>query len=98
MITIAIADDHQQVRETWNFILSTSSSFQVVAKCCNGQEAVDVAATQAPNVILMDINMEPMNGIEATEIIASLHPTVKVVGMSIHLEPVYVRYTNRKTN
>ncbi len=91
MIKIAIADDHQQVRETWNFVLSTNSSFIVVAKCCNGQEAVDAAAEHLPHVFLMDINMDIMNGIEATEIITKKYPSIKVVGMSIHVEPVYVR-------
>jgi DNA-binding NarL/FixJ family response regulator len=91
MIKIAIADDHQQVRETWNFVLSTNSSFQVVAKCSNGQEAVEAAALYSPDVFLMDINMDIMNGIEATQIITSKYPGIKVVGMSIHLEPVYVR-------
>ena len=91
MIRIALADDHHQVRETWNFILSTNSDFEVVVKCCNGVEAVEAAGTHSPDVFLMDINMEPMNGIEATEIITRLYPNIKVVGMSIHLEPVYVR-------
>jgi len=91
MIKIAIADDHQQVRETWNFVLSTNSSFQVVAKCSNGQEAIDAATQFSPDVFLMDINMDVMNGIEATQIITSKYPNIKVVGMSIHLEPVYVR-------
>jgi two-component system invasion response regulator UvrY len=91
MIKIVLADDHHQVRETWNFILSTNTAFTVLAKCCNGEEAVKAAATWSPDVFLMDINMEPMNGIEATEIITRLYPHIKVVGMSIHLEPVYVR-------
>jgi two-component system, NarL family, invasion response regulator UvrY len=91
MIRIALADDHQQVRETWNFILSTNDNFEVVAKCCNGEEAVEAASLYLPDVFLMDINMEPMNGIEATEAINKLHPNIKIVGMSIHLEAVYVR-------
>jgi two-component system, NarL family, invasion response regulator UvrY len=91
MIKIALADDHRQVRETWDFILSTSDDFEVVVKCCNGKEAVEAAATYSPDVILMDINMEVMNGIEATETITRLYPKIKIVGMSIHIEPVYVR-------
>jgi DNA-binding NarL/FixJ family response regulator len=91
MIKVALADDHHQVRETWDFILSTSEDFEVVAKCCNGEEAVTSAGTCGADVFLMDINMEPMNGIEATEIITRLYPMIKIVGMSIHLEPVYVR-------
>jgi two-component system, NarL family, invasion response regulator UvrY len=91
MIRIAIADDHHQVRETWNFILSTHASFEVVGLCINGQEAIEIAGKISPDVILMDINMEPVNGIEATEVITREFPAVRVVGMSIHAEPVYVR-------
>jgi two-component system invasion response regulator UvrY len=91
MIKIAIADDHQQVRETWDFILSTNHSFEVVATCRDGQEALHIAGTHTPDVFLMDINMDVMNGIEATELITRDFPSIRVVGMSIHLEPVYVR-------
>lgn len=91
MIKIAIADDHQQVRETWDFILSTNHSFKVVATCRDGQEAIAIAGEHTPDIFLMDINMEKMNGIEATEVITRDYPSVRVVGMSIHLEPVYVR-------
>jgi DNA-binding NarL/FixJ family response regulator len=91
MIRIAIADDHQQVRETWDFILSTTQAFKLVAKCSNGQEAVEVAETHAPDIFLMDINMDVMTGIEATSIITRCHPSIKIIGMSIHMEPVYVR-------
>lgn len=91
MIKIAIADDHQQVRETWDFILSTNTSFQVVATCRNGHEAVSIAGTHSPDIFLMDINMDNMNGIEATEVISRQYPAIRIVGMSIHLEPVYVR-------
>ena len=91
MIRIAIADDHQQVRETWDFILSTTHAFKLVAKCSNGQEAVEVAETHTPDIFLMDINMDVMTGIEATSIITARYPSVKIIGMSIHMEPVYVR-------
>ena len=91
MIKIAIADDHQQVRETWDFILSTNHSFKVVATCRDGREAIAIAEAHAPDIFLMDINMENMNGIEATEVLTRDYPAIRIVGMSIHLEPVYVR-------
>jgi two-component system, NarL family, invasion response regulator UvrY len=91
MIKIALVDDHHQVRETWHFILSTNKAFEVVAKCHNGQEAIEAAGAFSPDVFLMDINMEPVNGIEATETITRLYPSIKVVAMSIHVEAVYVK-------
>jgi DNA-binding NarL/FixJ family response regulator len=91
MIRLALADDHKQVRDTWHFILSTNPVFEVVAKCCNGQEAIAAAGIHLPDVFLMDINMAPVNGIEATETITRLYPTVKIMAMSIHVEAIYVR-------
>jgi DNA-binding NarL/FixJ family response regulator len=91
MIKIALADDHHQVRETWYFVLSTNKAFEVVAKCRNGKEAIDAAATHSPDVFLMDINMEPVNGIEATEAITQLYPSIKIIAMSIHADAVYVK-------
>jgi two-component system, NarL family, invasion response regulator UvrY len=91
MIRIALADDHHQVRETWHFILATNKNFEVVAKCCNGQEAIEAAGSLSPDVFLMDINMSPVNGIEATEAITRLHPVIKIIAMSIHMEAVYVK-------
>jgi len=91
MIKLALADDHHQVRETWHLILSTNPAFEVVAKCCNGQEAIAAAGEYLPDVFLMDINMKPVNGIEATETITRLYPSVKIIGMSIHVEAIYVR-------
>ena len=91
MIRIALADDHKQVRKIWNLILSALPAFEVVVTCCNGQEAIDAAAVYSPDLFLMDINMEPVNGIEATGIITKLHPDIKIIGMSIHPETIYVR-------
>lgn len=91
MIKIALADDHHQARDTWSFVLSTNKAFNMVAKCCNGQEAIDAAGKYLPDVFLMDINMEPVNGIEATEIITRKFPGIKIIAMSIHAEAIYVK-------
>lgn len=91
MIKICLADDHHQVRETWHFILSTNESFEVLAACTNGHEAIEAAGKFLPDVFLMDINMDPVNGIEATETITRLYPSIKIIAMSIHVEAVYVR-------
>ena len=91
MIRVALADDHHQVREIWHFILSSNAAFEVVAKCSNGREAVEAAQLHYPDIFLMDINMQPMNGIDATEIILQTLPGVKVIGMSMHAEMVYVK-------
>jgi len=91
MIKVALADDHHQVREIWDFILSANGSFSVVAKCRNGDEAIAAAGTCSPDVFLMDINMQPLNGIDATGIITKTFPAIKVIGMSMHHDTVYVK-------
>ncbi|MEO5594706.1 MAG: response regulator transcription factor [Chitinophagaceae bacterium] len=91
MIRIALADDHNQVREIWNFVLSANPAFEVVAKCRNGQEAIEAAAIYSPAIFIMDINMQPVNGIEATGIITKLYPAIKIIGMSIQLDTIYVK-------
>ena len=91
MIKIALADDHPQVREIWNYILSANTAFRVVSNCRNGQEAIAAASAHLPDVMIMDINMQPVNGIEATAVIAKMHPQIKIIGMSIHADGAYVR-------
>ena len=90
-IRIIIADDHQQIRETWKLLLEQDKRFTVVAQCSNGAEAIEAAKNFVPHVILMDINMSPVNGFEATRKIRSQTPTVKIIGMSVNNQPSYVR-------
>src|SRR5881397_1148248 len=66
-ITIMIADDHKLIRDTWSFILNGDPRFFVVAECGDAEEAVEVAKNKRPNIILMDINMPPFTGFEASE-------------------------------
>ena len=73
-ITILIADDHTLVRETWSFILNNDPRFQVVAECGSGEEAVELARNLRPNIVIMDINLPGINGIEATQQIRKFSP------------------------
>jgi DNA-binding NarL/FixJ family response regulator len=90
-ITILIADDHTLVRETWSFILNTDSRFKVVAECGSGEEAVEKAKELRPDVVIMDINLPGMNGIEATQLIRKFSPGTKILGVSLHTQPTYAR-------
>ena len=91
-IKIALADDHKQMRDIWDLILSANSAFEVVCKCRNGQEAIEAASVHSPDVFIMDINMRPVSGIEATDVITKTHPHIKVLGMSIHKDIIYVKH------
>jgi DNA-binding NarL/FixJ family response regulator len=90
-ITILIADDHKLIRETWAFILNSDSRFSVIAQGCNGEEAVELATKLRPAIALLDINMAPVNGIEATEQIKKFSPSTKIIGVSMHSQPAYVK-------
>ena len=90
-ITIMIADDHKLIRETWSYILNGDSRFQVIAECGDSQEAVDLAREKRPHIILMDINMAPFSGLEATEKIRKVAPGSRVIGVSMHSQPAYAK-------
>lgn len=90
-IRLAIVDDHEMVRQTWKMILQRHERIDVVAECASGQEAIDCAETIAPDVMLMDINMKPINGFEATRQITDAFPDIKIIGVSINNQTAYAR-------
>jgi DNA-binding NarL/FixJ family response regulator len=90
-ISILIADDHKLIRETWSFILNNDARFAVVAECGDSEQAVEMARTKKPQIVLMDINMTPISGFEATERIRKVSPGSKVIGVSMHSQPAYAK-------
>jgi DNA-binding NarL/FixJ family response regulator len=90
-ITILIADDHKLIRETWTYILNSDERFEVVAECGDAEQAVELAKELTPNIVLMDINMPPFNGFEATEQIRKGSPDSKIIGVSMHSQPAYAK-------
>ena len=90
-ITLLIADDHTLIRETWSLILKSDDRFNVIAETGTGEEAIELARELRPNVVLMDINLPGMNGIEATQQIRKFSPGSKVLAISLHTQPSYAR-------
>ncbi len=90
-ITILIADDHKLIRETWTYILNGDPRFQVVAECGDSEQAVELTKQKRPHIVLMDINMTPFNGFEATEKIRRVSPGSKIIGVSMHSQPAYAK-------
>lgn len=89
--TILIVDDHKLIRDTWSFILNSDPNFQVIAETDNGQESIELARKHNPDVILMDINMSPMNGFDATKEIRKVSSDSRIIGVSMHSQPAYAK-------
>lgn len=83
-IKILLADDHAIVRDGLHALLEKQPGFQVVGSVANGREAVRMARELKPDVVLMDIAMPELNGIDATEQIKQVSPQSQVVILSIH--------------
>ncbi|WTB89612.1 response regulator transcription factor [Streptomyces cellulosae] len=79
MIRVLIADDQQMVRQGFTVLLNTQPDIEVVGQAVNGLEAVEKVAEVPPDVVLMDIRMPELGGIEATARITAVHPEVKVL-------------------
>lgn len=91
MISILIADDHKLIRETWTYILNRDSRFKVVGSCSNSEEAVRMSEELKPQIVLMDINMAPFSGIEATRRIREASPDSRIIGVTMHTQPTYAK-------
>lgn len=90
-ITILLVDDHKLVRDSWSFILNSDPRFEVIGETSNGEEAVQIAENKTPDIVLMDINMTPINGFEATKLVRKYSPLSKVIGVSMHSMPAYAK-------
>lgn len=90
-ITILITDDHKLVREAWSSILNSDSRFQVIAEGGSGEEAVELAKQLRPNVVILDINLPGISGIDTIPLIRKFSPSSKILGVSLHTQPTYAR-------
>jgi DNA-binding NarL/FixJ family response regulator len=90
MIKVVIADDHKMVREAWNLLLSRDKRLSIIAICENGQQVIAACKETPPDVILMDINMEPVNGIDATRAIREFSKEIRIIGISVHTDLPYI--------
>lgn len=90
-ITILLVDDHKLIRETWALLLNSDPRFLVIGETDNVEQALTICRDEHPSVVLMDINMTPVNGFEATKLIRKYVPATKIIGMSMHSMPAYAR-------
>ena len=91
MIRVLLAEDHELVRHGIRMMLESTGGFQVVGEAVNGREAVGLARSTAPDLAILDVGMENLNGIEATRQIRALVPGTRVLVLSMHTDVHYVR-------
>jgi two-component system response regulator NreC len=89
-IRILLADDHTMVRDGLRALLEPQPDFAIVAEAADGRECVQLAEESSPDVVMMDIAMPTMNGIEATRRILTANPSIGVVILSMHQDESYV--------
>ena len=86
-IRILLVDDHQIMRQGLRSMLESEPGFEIAAEAMDGEMAVELAASVCPDVVLMDINMPKLNGMEATRRIKHRFPDIAVIGLSMHEDP-----------
>jgi DNA-binding NarL/FixJ family response regulator len=89
-IRVLVADDHAIVREGVRMILAKEPDIEVVGEAGDGQEALDLVERLRPQVVIMDISMPGVGGIEATQRLKATHPQVQVLALTMHEDESYV--------
>src|SRR5271155_4883599 len=89
-ITILLADDHTFVRESFRKVLESEADLEVVGEAQDGRQAVALVKKLHPDVVLMDIAMPHLNGLEATRQILKALPSTRILILSAHSDDAYV--------
>lgn len=91
VIKVLLADDHTIVRQGLKLILAAQADFEVIGEASDGRTAAELAAKLRPDIVLMDVQMPELNGIEATRRMVEANPRIRVLVLSMHKEALYVR-------
>lgn len=87
---VLLVDDHRLIREGLSGMLERLTGVEVVGEAENGREALQLVAKHKPDLVIMDVSMPDLNGIQATQRIMQDYPDTKVIGLSMHAEPQLV--------
>ena len=89
-VRILLADDHPLLRQALRIVIEKEPDFSIVAEASDGEEAIKLAMSLVPDVVIMDISMPKINGIEATKQIKAACPRVAILVLTVHSELEYV--------
>ena len=89
-MNILLVDDHQMMRDGLRAVLERESDLHVSGEAADGRTALELCSTLHPDVVVMDIGMPGLNGIEATRQVTTHHPRTKVVALSMNADRRYV--------
>ena len=90
-IKIILADDHKLIREGLRNIIERKSNMHIIEEASNGREAIKKCSMLLPNVIIMDVTMPGLNGIEAAQQIHKIHPDIKIISLSMHSSKQFIQ-------
>lgn len=90
MIKVVIVDDQVMIREGLTMLVGHMNDMKVVATASNGQEAIDVCQIQQPDIVLMDVRMPILTGVEATKMIKEMNPKIKIIILTTFVDDDYI--------
>ena len=90
-LRILLAEDHETIRDGLKLLINSQSDMEVVAEADNGRAALQLAEQFLPDVVVMDISMPELNGLQATKKLKEKYPRVKVLILTRHADPVYLQ-------
>lgn len=90
MIRVLIADDQELIRQSLSFVLDAQADIEMVGTASNGREAIELVRREKPDVVLMDIRMPEVDGVECTRLIKSAYPQIKVIILTTFDDDEYV--------
>ncbi|MBE0643411.1 MAG: response regulator transcription factor [Bacteroidetes bacterium] len=88
--TVLIADDHEVVRSGLKLVLESSGEFEIVAEAVDGSEVLTLVEQHLPDLVILDISMPKISGIEATRMLRSKYPELKILALTVHSDEEYV--------
>lgn len=91
-VRVLLVDDHKMMREGLRSLLANEPDIEVVGEASDGRSALDLVRSLSPDVVVMDVGMPELNGVEAARRIRAEHPGVKVIALSTHTDKRYVHH------